>query len=197
MKGILEIVSEQDLPETLELIDPRAMRALAHEARLKVVNELYAGEPMTATEAAARVGLTPSAMSYHLRALAKWGIVLPAESTDGRERRWRAAARNLNLAPATVGEGGRAAASFLVGTVMREMQDAVSEFLATTEGDERRHASVRRSRLRLTDEEAEAFNAEVEALLEKYDALAQADGKGASRRDWDHFLVGVPRTPIG
>lgn len=55
--------------KTVEITDPKAIRALAHAARIEVISELYATQVShTATELAARTGLTPSAMSYHLRA---------------------------------------------------------------------------------------------------------------------------------
>jgi DNA-binding transcriptional ArsR family regulator len=91
--------------EQIELTDPRALRALAHPARTAVVDDLYQGNVRTASELAARTGLTPSAMSYHLRALEKWGIVQRAEATtDGRERPWRASARGLSWAGQNAGE---------------------------------------------------------------------------------------------
>ena len=82
----------------VRITDPRTIRALAHPARLAVIEELYAGRALTATECAAVAGLTPSAMSYHLRSLEKVGIVERAESTgDGRERPWRAAGSSLRV----------------------------------------------------------------------------------------------------
>lgn len=91
--------------EQIELTDPRALRALAHPARTAVVDDLYQGNVRTASELAARTGLTPSAMSYHLRALEKWGIVRRAEASgDGRERPWRASAHGLSWAGRNAGE---------------------------------------------------------------------------------------------
>ncbi|MDN5770735.1 MAG: helix-turn-helix domain-containing protein [Microlunatus sp.] len=56
----------------VKINDPRALRALAHEARQRVIEVLYAEQhARTATELAQMTGLTPSAMSYHLRALEK------------------------------------------------------------------------------------------------------------------------------
>ncbi len=90
----------------MEITDPKAIRALAHAARLEVISELYSTQvSRTATELAAQTGLTPSAMSYHLRALKKWGIVVPAAATgDARERRWKAAGAEV-----TINSGGGAA----------------------------------------------------------------------------------------
>ena len=73
----------------MELSDPRLMRALAHPSRLALLELLREG-PATASECSPHVGESPSACSYHLRALAKWGLVEEVESNDGRERRWRA-----------------------------------------------------------------------------------------------------------
>ena len=90
----------------MEITDPKAIRALAHAARLEVISELYSTQlSRTATELAVQTGLTPSAMSYHLRALQKWGIVVPAAASgDARERRWKAAGIDF-----TINSGGGAA----------------------------------------------------------------------------------------
>lgn len=87
-----------DDPELLELTDPTAFRAIAHPARTLVIDELYGGAQRTASELAHRTGLSPSAMSYHLRALEKWGIVTRAGSAeDGRERPWKRAAKRISF----------------------------------------------------------------------------------------------------
>jgi DNA-binding transcriptional ArsR family regulator len=95
VKVIFQIVTRDD---PVKLTDPRSIRALAHPARLAVIEELYTGRELTATECAEIAGLSPSAMSYHLRSLEKFGIVTRAESTgDGRERPWRAAGSYLQV----------------------------------------------------------------------------------------------------
>ena len=72
-------------------------RALAHPARIAIVEHLNnTGAVVTATEAAALVDLSPSAISYHLRELAKYGLVEQAPSRgDGRERVWRSTGTGL------------------------------------------------------------------------------------------------------
>ena len=69
------------------------MRALAHPARLAILEHLRSIGPATATECAEVTGQSPSACSYHLRALAKWGLVTEADAHDRRERRWASAGR--------------------------------------------------------------------------------------------------------
>src|SRR3954469_4067860 len=77
--------TRSDLPA---LRDPRALRALAHPARLAILERLSSDGPATATECADVTGQSPSACSYHLRALARWGLVAESEGRDRRERRW-------------------------------------------------------------------------------------------------------------
>src|ERR671930_390886 len=82
----------------IHLRDPGALRALAHPARMVVVDELYQGNERTASELAALTDLSPSAMSYHLRALERWGVVERGEArADARERPWRASGRSLSF----------------------------------------------------------------------------------------------------
>lgn len=83
------------MPETgrtVELSDPRALRALAHPTRLELVGLLRREGPLTATQAGARVGESAASCSFHLRQLAKWGLVEEAGGGKGRERPWRATA---------------------------------------------------------------------------------------------------------
>lgn len=83
----------------VELTDPKTMRALAHPARIAIWTHLGMRGSATATECAEIAGLSPSACSYHLRTLARYGLVEedPASAADGRERPWRARMLAFNL----------------------------------------------------------------------------------------------------
>lgn len=79
----------------VKITDPERMKALAHPARMAVFDFLAKRraegfDGATATEIAEVAGMTPSAMSYHLRTLAKAGFIEEAPSRgDARERVWR------------------------------------------------------------------------------------------------------------
>src|SRR3954467_1566098 len=121
--------------KTLVLNDPRALRALAHPARQRLIDELYAGRVLTATEAAEIVGLTPSAVSHHLRALEKWGIARRAKATgDGRERPWEGTAKRLNLRPRP-GVGAQAAMHSVIGSILDDYGREVVEFVDSVEDE--------------------------------------------------------------
>src|SRR5579863_6844460 len=76
----------------VRMTDPKMMRALAHPARIAIWTHIGLRGAATATECAAVAGLSPSACSYHLRTLARYGFVEEdrAAAADGRERPWRA-----------------------------------------------------------------------------------------------------------
>jgi hypothetical protein len=76
----------------VKLTDPKMMRALAHPARIAIWTHIGLRGSATATECADVAGLSPSACSYHLRTLAKYGFVEEdrTAAADGRERPWRA-----------------------------------------------------------------------------------------------------------
>jgi hypothetical protein len=54
----------KDQDGRIVLTDPRAIRALAHPARLAIIEALLPGEELIATECASLTGLSPSAPSY-------------------------------------------------------------------------------------------------------------------------------------
>ena len=77
---------------TYHLSDPEALRALAHPLRGKLLAALRIDGPATASMLARRYGESSGATSYHLRQLARFGLVEDdPEHEGGRERWWRAA----------------------------------------------------------------------------------------------------------
>jgi Helix-turn-helix domain len=94
------MTAEPGMPgNPIELTDPVMMRALAHQGRMAIWLHLGLRGPATATECAEVAGLSPSACSYHLRTLAKYGFVEEDRSSaaDGRERPWRARLLAINM----------------------------------------------------------------------------------------------------
>ena len=84
--------------DKIVLSDPRAIRALAHPARLAIIEALLPGDELTATECASLTGLSPSATSYHLKALERWGIVEAGRPRiDGRDRPWKAKGQSIEI----------------------------------------------------------------------------------------------------
>ncbi len=82
------------------LVGVAALRALAHPARLDLLDLLRVHERLTAAECARMLGTSTKSCSYHLGVLAGQGLVVRVEgSGDGRERPWQRAVDELVLPP--------------------------------------------------------------------------------------------------
>lgn len=183
-------------PDTLTLDDPRAIRALAHEVRQEVITELYSGVVLTATEAARICGVTPSAMSYHLRALEKWGIVEREKATtDGRERPWRASAKHLNIGPGTSRAAGPVITQAFFASYLGAIRRVVEAWAGRAVNETDRSAQMSRARMWLDDDEATALNREIDAALARYEDRPVGDRpEGAIPRDC--FWINVPHREV-
>lgn len=185
------------------LSDPAAVKALAHPARLVVIDALYDGAVLTATECAERAGVTPSAMSYHLRALEKAGLVVRAEPRgDGRERPWRRAGQNLVIDVARKGDeatpAGLAAAELLVVNSLdldrQRLVDSIRDD-ARRPRSEGRGSHYARDTVVLTPAELKELAAGVEALLAPYRRANRGDLPEGSSAYAASFIVAQEHPP--
>jgi len=157
----------------LRVSDPQVMRALAHPARIEIVEHLNdTGAAVTATEAAGLVGLSPSATSYHLRELAKYGLVEQAPSRgDGRERVWRSTNSSLTINAETDTPGARAATRALIDMYLERDVARVRAWIERQpdEPEEWRDAgTLMGQRLLLTAEELRELTGKVRELVDPY-----------------------------
>jgi DNA-binding transcriptional ArsR family regulator len=81
-----------------QITDLRALRALADPVRYRILGHLMAVGAQTASQCAEIVGATPSNCSYHLRVLARYGLVerVATGNKDGRDRPWRPTATGFS-----------------------------------------------------------------------------------------------------
>ena len=79
-------------PSASRILDGRALKAIAHPIRLRLLEELLDSGPSTASELGRRIDESSGSTSYHLRALADAELIVEASDLGtGRERWWRAA----------------------------------------------------------------------------------------------------------
>ena len=181
------------------LQDPRAMRALAHPARLAILERLSTDGPLTATECAEVTGQSPSACSYHLRALAKWGLVEETEGEDLRERRWRV------LGPFVIGDhdGPRradvaAAEHALTAEVVSRSTRRVLDWLDASDDEPREWrmaTNISSFNLLLTAAELDTVIAEIETLVGPYLARDRRESAPDGARLVHTHLSAVPSVP--
>lgn len=153
-----------------QVTDLTELRALAHPLRLALLDQLMSLGEQTAAQCAAGVDSTTSNCSYHLRALARAGLVERAEpSSDGRERPWRAAVTGISYRPGSP-------ASAEAALALEELSAAREEEL--TRQARRRHGSQPPAwrfaeafhdyALRVTGEELAQLTEQIDRLLRPY-----------------------------
>jgi len=174
-------MSKEQEDGKIVLSDPRAIRALAHPARLAIIEALFSGDELTATECAALTGLSPSATSYHLKALERWGIVEAGQPrADGRDRPWKAKGRSIEVS-SQVPRGTVLAESAVLETFLDRNRALVGEFLdhqASEPPEWRDAAELASSDYWLTAEELAEVSQALRSVLQPY-----ADRRRGSRPD--------------
>ena len=180
----------QDAPgQDAPLRDVVVMRALAHPARLALLEHLGDSGPATATECAEVVGLSPSAVSYHLRTLARAGLVEEAPGRgDGRERLWRRTfdrfSVSIEASPDLDPEVREARQSMLESLLSRDDAKA-REYLGRIddEPEEWQDGAVfTSSTLVMTAEELRALGAAVHELFGPYRRRSRPDTPPGARQ---------------
>jgi DNA-binding transcriptional ArsR family regulator len=162
------------------ITEPAALQALAHPVRLELIDYLMSQGPATASTCARAVGDTPSNCSYHLRTLAKAGLVEEAASRDGRERPWRALMTGFDAD--VEGEMSPEAAELLVLQLQRD-QRMVREHLARRDALPKRWRSAdvySTYTLRLDPNELRDLTAKLDALIRPYIAATREDAPRGS-----------------
>ena len=184
----------------LRISDPRVMRALAHPARIEIVEYLNTtGEVVTATECARMVGLSPSATSYHLRELAKFGLVEQAPSRgDGRERVWRSTTAHVSIgskdqAPETVA-AERALVDLYLDRDARQLEEWLDR--RREESPEWEEAStIMGNSLLMTAEEMRALSEQIRELVEPYQLRTRRADPPAGAREVRVNYLAYPVIP--
>src|SRR6478736_9443743 len=99
--------------------DPKMLRAIAHPVRNRILTELTATGPMRAADLARELDLPANQASFHLRQLAKYGLVEedPDAARDKRDRVWRPTSEHglmVRLDELEKQPGGKAASAVFV-----------------------------------------------------------------------------------
>ncbi len=155
----------------LQLNDPAVMRALAHPLRWSLLEALLHAGTLTATQASEILGETPANCAFHLRTLARYGLVEEAGGGKGRERPWRRAITGMNLEethddPETAAAAG-VLSQFWTGMTMDRARASLLNRASWP--DKWRKALGELQIIRyLTLAEAEELQAELMAMLDRF-----------------------------
>jgi DNA-binding MarR family transcriptional regulator len=165
----------------VRLTDPKMMRALAHPARIAIWSHIGLRGSVTATECAEVAGLSPSACSYHLRTLAKYGFIEEdrAAAANGRERPWRARLLALTLEDRPDSSAGERVASRLLVENLRASAEEIRARYVDRESEYpaewRAAAGETFSAAHVTPDELNELRTKVLAVMEAYIRLDPAE----------------------
>ncbi len=88
--------AENPLGLTFVHLSGRQIQMLAHPLRVRLLGQLRAEGPATATHLAEALTTNSGATSYHLRQLAEAGLVMEEERDGGGRQRWWRAAHDMS-----------------------------------------------------------------------------------------------------
>jgi DNA-binding transcriptional ArsR family regulator len=188
-------------PRNLEM-DAVTLKALAHPMRVQILRILQLRDQVSVTSLAAELGETTGAMSYHLRQLARRGLV---EQCDGpgsasRQRWWRMAIDQIHMTgfEFIANDDTREAAGFLLREYSSDRSRRLANWYATaTEWPAawQRASSDTDGRLELNPKQTRALADELAAVVARYHELKP--GRGARKVDVQYAVfptdTGRPR----
>jgi predicted ArsR family transcriptional regulator len=180
----------------VQLTDPRALRAVAHPTRLKLIALLRRLGPLTATQAGERIDESPAGCSFHLRSLAKWGLVEEAGGGRGRERPWQATASGHEWAARGPSEEVDEAGDLLTRVVVERWFEEALQWV-----DRRREETHEWSEasplgdqmIAVTPAELEDLNRRIAEILEPYaKRVGRLDSQPEGARTVTFIQLGFP-----
>jgi DNA-binding transcriptional ArsR family regulator len=186
------------MASTMKVDSPEAMRALAHPLRVRILYQLELDRHGRAADLARTLGEPANSISFHLRTLAKAGLIVeaPELARDKRDRVWRNAADNYELAGGTPGIESMKAG---YADWFRRVLDA--DETPESADEPRRHVRIA-AHVPLTQEETTAMLAEMDDVVSRWAARAleayRADRSDPSRTLYDVAVaLGPSDTPPG
>ncbi|MFC8600261.1 MULTISPECIES: ArsR/SmtB family transcription factor [unclassified Isoptericola] len=150
------------LETSMDITEPEALRALANPVRQRILMQLAVMDHARAADLAEAIGHPANSVSFHLRVLAKAGMIVeaPEHARDKRDRVWTNAAGSFNVKTDTP-----ASREAVLRPAMRWASDV---FINGHRDDESVRRQFMTSSILLTKEEADALATEVHELLNRW-----------------------------
>jgi DNA-binding transcriptional ArsR family regulator len=190
---LLRMPKEQ---KSQQLTDPKALRAFAHPIRLELMGLLRRGGPLTATQAGEKIGESAASCSFHLRQLAKYGLVEEAGGGKGRERPWRATSGSTEWAASGPDEDTAAAGAMLSRVVVEHYFEQAIGWLGRRRDEPSEWAEkavVQDHAVYLTADELAEIGEKSRALLDPYlERNEDASARPAGARPVTYIQLGFP-----
>ncbi|MFE5342187.1 ArsR/SmtB family transcription factor [Isoptericola sp. NPDC056578] len=148
--------------ETMEISEPAALRAIANPVRQRILMQLSVVGHARAADLAEAIGQPANSVSFHLRVLAKVGLIVeaPEHARDKRDRVWTNVAETYQIK-----SNSPAAGTAILRPALRWISDVFTHD-ARDDGGARRQFLL--TTLLLTKDEADEMAQELSALVERW-----------------------------
>ena len=184
-------------PDRVE--DPRILRAIAHPVRNRILGELSAAGHLRAADVAEVLDIPANQASFHLRQLAKYGLVelAPELARDGRDRVWRPVHQHgltLEVSAMEKGPGGKEAVAVWQRQAAAVAKGAIDRAYASRKSREA-HVMISDDWIRLTKAEAKELAEELMSLQARWQDRTQSAADDGRQRRTYHVLKVVQPAP--
>jgi DNA-binding transcriptional ArsR family regulator len=177
------------------LTDAAMMRALAHPSRLALLEQLEVHESLTATEASALIGVSPTNCAFHLRALGSYGLVEEVGTGPGRRRPWRLVKQPLDFSDVQSDEEATVAAHALSDVMINQRLDRIRRVQARRQLEPPQWQDVfggSRAAVIATSDEVAAMLVDIRAILSRYDGRLGKRRRPSGAREVELLLFAQP-----
>ncbi|GAA1973808.1 helix-turn-helix domain-containing protein [Isoptericola halotolerans] len=154
------------MDETFLVQSPEALKAIAHPVRQRILLQLAVSGHARAADLAAAISEPANSVSFHLRTLARAGMVVeaPEHARDKRDRVWRNVASSYQVDPETPGAADQA-----LRPATAWLQELIGRASTGRRPDEDgRQRLLVLNNLPLTAEEAQRFSEELVDLQKRW-----------------------------
>jgi hypothetical protein len=187
--------------DPLRIEDASAMRALAHPLKWTLMDVLLTEGTATSTRCAEVTGESQATCSFHLRQLARYGLVEEAPSASKKERPWRLATVEQSWSRVQPDHQRAEAVRELEQVFVQHEFATLMRWIRTApaHGDEWQRASMRAGAIAwLTADELAALRDQIEELMLAFrDRVTDPAKRPAGSRLVRLFSAGYPLPEAG
>jgi predicted ArsR family transcriptional regulator len=174
--------------------DPRTLRAIAHPTRGRILDELGAMGPMRAADVGEALGIPANQASFHLRQLAKYGVIVPAPEAarDKRDRAYKLRDERgfrLDVEDISRQPGGKAAVTVFQHNKAAWAHRLVDQVFSFKQ-QKNSFSGIVDQPMKMTKDEAAEFMGEVDDVLAKW--ADKTRGRTKDRRTYIFYAMVQP-----
>jgi len=189
-------------PAPGHLADEASLRALAHPIRWALIEALSVEGTATAARCAEIIGQSHASCSFHLRQLARFGLVEQAPTTSRRDRPWRLTSVRQSWSAGPTGDAARdRAAHDLTRVFVHRETERIRRWVgdqASAPIEWRRAAFHTGVLTWLTPAELDEMSDAVSAVMQRYaERIDAPQTRPAGARPVRLFSVGFPVFELG